>query len=121
MPTTTKPKATTRAKPARRAAAKPPSSLDYIQKALDDLDKARERASDELRTIIDHTVDRLRKATKDMRARAGGEAAEFEDMIDRASEDVRRDIGRRAVEAQQSPEALKEMASAIRKRQAEMK
>jgi hypothetical protein len=119
--TTTKAKGATAPKPAQRTAArKPPSSLDYVQKALEDLDKARGRASDELRTTLDGAIERLRKATKDMRSRAGTEAADFEDVISRASEDVRRDLGRRAVQAQQSPEALKELSSAIRKRKAEL-
>lgn len=126
MPATTKP-ATTKpaaAKPkaagAKRAPARKPTSLDYVQKAIEDLDKARKSAGEELRKTIDTAMERLRKATSDMRSRAGDEAADFEEVISRASEEVRRDLGRRAVHAQQTPEALTELSSEIRKRKAEL-
>lgn len=53
---------TTPAKRARRApAARQHSSLDYVQPALEDLDKARGRAGEELRTTSDTAIERLRK------------------------------------------------------------
>ncbi|MGZ4268529.1 MAG: hypothetical protein ACXVFN_02880 [Solirubrobacteraceae bacterium] len=117
MPATTKPKA---AGAKRAPARKQPTSLDYIQKAIEDLDKARKSAGEELRKTIDTAMERLRKATSDMRSRAGDEATDFEEVISRASEEVRRDLGRRAVHAQQTPEALTELSSEIRKRKAEL-
>jgi uncharacterized protein YicC (UPF0701 family) len=118
MPTTTtKPaKRTERAPTARRQ----PSSLDYIQKALDDLDKARGRASDELRESIDSAIERLRHAASDLRSRAEDETSQWQQSLDRASEDVRRELGRRAVRAQRTPDALTELSTEIRKRRSQV-
>ena len=49
------------------AARKQPSSLDYVQQALKDLDKARGRATDEVRHTVDTAIERLRKASSEMR------------------------------------------------------
>ena len=121
MPAGTTPKSKpTKSKPAKPAARKQPSSLDYVQQALKDLDKARGRATDEVRHTVDTAIERLRKASSEMRSRAGDEAADFEERLEHASEEVRRDLGRRAIAAQQTPEALTELAGAIRKRKTEL-
>jgi uncharacterized protein YicC (UPF0701 family) len=116
MPTTAPAKRTSRA-PAHRSEK---SSLDYLQKAVDDLDKARGRASDELRETIDGVIERLRKAASDLRSRAEDETSQWQDTLDRASEDARRELGRRAVRAQRTPEALAELSTEIRKRKAQL-
>lgn len=41
-------------------------------------------------------------------------------LLERAGDDIRRELGLIAVKAQTSPEALKEMAAEIRKRKAEI-
>jgi hypothetical protein len=122
MPTTTPAKGTTTpAKRARRAPARPePSSVDYVQQALEDLDKARGRAGDELRHTLDNTVERLRKAAAELRSRAEGEATDWEHALERASEEMRRELGRLAVRAQGTPEALTELSTEIRKRTREL-
>lgn len=66
MPTTTKKPATRAKRPA--AARAEPSSLDYVQQAIEDLDKARSRATDELRETIDSAIERLRKAASQLSA-----------------------------------------------------
>jgi hypothetical protein len=65
MPTTTKKPATRTKRPAAR---KEPSSLEYVQQAIEDLDKARGRATDELRETIDGAIERLRKAASQLSA-----------------------------------------------------
>jgi uncharacterized protein YicC (UPF0701 family) len=116
MPTTTPTKA------ARRTPARPePSSVEYIQQALADLDKARGRAGDELRVNVDHAVERLRKAATELRARAEDEASDWEGALERASEEMRRDLGRLAVRAQRTPEALTDMSTEIRKRRSQLR
>ena len=112
--------ATKTAKPARKAAAKPKSkdknTLDYLQHALDDLDKARSHAQQDARTSIDAAVERIREAVNELRSRAGTEAREFEDRLEQVSEDARRELGRAVIQAQRSPEALAELAAEIRRR-----
>jgi hypothetical protein len=118
MPTTTKP-----AKRAERAPAAPRqlSSLDYIQQALEDLDKARGRATDELRETIDRATERLRRAASDLRSRAEDETSQFEESLERATEEVRRELGRRAVHAQRTPDALTELSAEIRRRRSQIR
>ena len=113
---TTKTVRTPAGKATRRAAAKPKSTLDHLQHALDDLDKARTQAQQDARTSIDAAAERIREAVKDLRGRASGEAREFEERLEHVSEDARRELGRAAVNAQRSPEALAELASEIRRR-----
>jgi hypothetical protein len=96
------------------------SAADYVQQAIQDIDHARERAGVELRESLDSAVERLREAAGDLRKRAEQQAAEFEHAFEEATEDGRRELGRRAIMAQRSPEALKEMSSFIRKRKAEL-
>jgi hypothetical protein len=118
MPTTT-------TEPARQARPAPAarrqrSSLDYVQKALEDLDKARGRATDELRESIDSAIERLRHVASDLRSRAEDETSQWERSLERASEEVRRELGRRAVRAQRTPGALTELSTEIRKRRSQV-
>ena len=111
-------------KPAKRGAKARPraqkTSIDYVQQAMNDIDRARERAGVELRDTLDSALERLRHAVGDLRKRAEQEASEFERAFEDATEDGRREYGRRAIMGQRSPEALKEMTAAIRKRKAEL-
>jgi hypothetical protein len=70
------------------------SPVDYLQGAIDELDNARDRARGDIRQGID--------------------------ALEKAGDDVRRELGILAVRAQRSPEALKEMSAEIRKRKTEL-
>jgi hypothetical protein len=98
----------------------PPSSLDYVQHAIEDLVKARGSTADELRYTVDTAIERLRKATSEMQAHAGDEAPDLDERLEHATEAVRRDLGRRAVAAQQTRGALHELVGAIRTRWTEL-
>jgi len=104
----------TKKAPAPKPAEK--SSLDYLQQALEDLDSAREQAQHEARASIDSAVDRIRDVRKDLATRAHDEADDLQSRLDRASEEVRRDLGRTAIRAQRTPEALTAMQAEIRDR-----
>jgi hypothetical protein len=87
---------TTPTKPARRtASASQPSSMDYIE--------------------------RLRKAATELRSRAEDEASDWEGALEHASEEMRRELGRLAVRAQRTPEALTEMSTEIRRRKTQLR
>jgi uncharacterized protein YicC (UPF0701 family) len=84
--------------------AKPPAatektSLDYLQMAVQDLDRARERAGEELRAVIDDAVRKLREAIEDLRRRAESQTAEWEKSLEHAADDVLLERGRRAAMA----------------------
>jgi hypothetical protein len=93
-----------------------PSSLDYLQHALDDLVHARDHARQDARAWIDSAADRIREARKDMGARARDEAEGMQSRLEQASDEALREFGRAAVRAQRTPEALTEMQTEIRAR-----
>jgi F0F1-type ATP synthase membrane subunit b/b' len=107
------------------------SSADYLEKALEDLNQARQHAEEELRSVIDSAIGRAREALDELRsdaedraeslkARAEDRASEWQQMLEDASEDVRRELGLRTIRAQHSQSALKEMAGEIKQRKHEL-
>jgi hypothetical protein len=96
------------------------SSVDYLQGALDELTKARERAGDDIRGGIDSAIERTRDAMKEAGAGAQEQLTDWRVSLDRATDDVRRELGILAVRAQRSPEALRAMSAEIRKRKTEI-
>lgn len=109
---------TTTHQPAKKQATM--GSVEHLQEAIGEIDKARQSAQGEARGHLDRATDRLRTLASDMRERAGDEAHDFQSSLDRASEHLRIDLGLRAVRAQGSTEALTELSSEIRKRKAEL-
>lgn len=91
-------------------------SLDYLQRALNDLAGAREQAQQEARGGIDSAVERIRDVRKDLGSRAQGEADELLARLEHVSEEVRQEFGRAAIRAQRTPEALTQMQAEIRDR-----
>jgi uncharacterized protein YicC (UPF0701 family) len=99
-------------------------AADYLEKALDDLNRARHDAGEELRTLTDSAISRTREAldhlksgaedrTEDLKARAEKRVAEWQRMLDDASADARRELGIRTVRVQHSEDALKAMSDEI--------
>jgi uncharacterized protein YicC (UPF0701 family) len=110
--------ATKRVAPARRPGEK--GTLDYLQHALDDLDHARGHAQQEARASIDTAVDRIHRAVKDLRSRAGDEAHDWQERLERLSDEARLERGRAAIRAQGTPEALTDLAAEVRRRKRAM-
>jgi hypothetical protein len=130
---TTKTKPATPAKPAKPAARRRPAGAkakapaprpkrpeDDLREALEELGKARDKASRDIRANIDTAIERVRETARDLRERAGQEFSDLDDTLSRATEDARRELGRRAVRAQQTPEALTELSTEIRKRRRQL-
>ena len=120
--------ATATRKPAKRTAAKKPAAkksaastpVDYVQEAIGDIKKARESAAGEAGDQLDRAADRLREVASDLRVRAEDEVREFQSALDRASAQLRVELGRRAIHAQGSTAALTQLSAEIRKRRAEL-
>jgi hypothetical protein len=108
----------TKTAPKRKADGQGPA--DYLQDALEELTKARERAGGDIRSGIDSAIERTRDALKEAGSEAQGQISEWRGTLDRASDDVRRELGILAVHAQRSPEALRAMSAEIRKRKTEL-
>jgi ElaB/YqjD/DUF883 family membrane-anchored ribosome-binding protein len=106
-------------------AASPPakegqSPAEYLQDALQELTKARDRAGDDIRSGIDSAIDRTREALKEAGSETQEQVADWRGTLEKATDDVRRELGILAVRAQRSPEALRAMSAEIRKRKAEI-
>ena len=98
-----------------------PGALDYLQRALEDLNRAREHAQRDAQSGIDDATERIRAAVEDVRKRVREEADELQTRLDHASDEARLELGRAVIRAQRTPEALTELAREIRHMKAAMK
>ena len=104
----------------RKKSTSTPGVLEHLQHALEDLDKARHRATEEVRENIDRAVERVRASSKDLRERASERAEEWQDTLDEADESARRELARVAIRSQRTEAALTELAREIRTRKSEL-
>jgi gas vesicle protein len=86
---------------------------ENVQKAIEDLRAAGEKATGDVRSRIDDAVSRLRDATEGASTRAQDQVSSWRETLDDATEDVRKELGKLAVKAQSSVEALDEIAKEI--------
>jgi polyhydroxyalkanoate synthesis regulator phasin len=86
---------------------------DQVQKAIDDLRAAGEKATGDVRTGIDDAVSRLRDVSGDASTRAQDQMKNWRETLDRATEDVRKELAKLAVRAQSSSQALDELSKEI--------
>jgi hypothetical protein len=104
----------------------------YLQRALDDLNRARQDAAGELMSVIDSGMGRVREAldqaqdwpgerAEHLKAQAEDRTADWERVLEGASADDLQKIGIRSVRAQRSQEALKAMRKEIRRQKKELK
>ena len=107
----------TAAKPATETGHTP---VEYLQDALGELTKARERATGDIRAGIDSAIERTRDALKEAGAEAHEQVSDWRGTLDQSTDDVRRELGILAVRAQRSPEALRALSAEIRKRKTEI-
>ncbi len=86
---------------------------ENIQKAIDDLRAAAEKATGDVRSGIDDAIQRLRDASGGAQSRAQDQIGSWRDTLSNATDDVRKELGKLAVRAQGSLEALDEIASEV--------
>jgi gas vesicle protein len=89
---------------------------DNIQKAIDDLRSAGEKATGEVRSSIDDAVARLRDASSDATSRAQDQVSSWRDTLEKATEDVRKELAKLAVRAQGSLDSLEEVSKEVDER-----
>jgi polyhydroxyalkanoate synthesis regulator phasin len=94
---------------------------DQVQKAIDDLRAAGEKATGDVRTRIDDAVARLRDVSGEASSRAQDQVSSWRDTLDNATQDVRKELAKLAVRAQTSVEALDEIAKEITERKKALK
>jgi uncharacterized protein YicC (UPF0701 family) len=104
---------------------------EYLERALEDLNRARQQAGEEIRSAIDSAVGRVREALDDvqtgageraekLRTRAEDRVSEWQHMLEDASEDARRELGIRTVRAQRSEDALEAIAEEVKHQRKEL-
>ena len=90
--------------------------VDNVQKALDDLRAAGEKATGDVRSNIDSAVARLRDASSEATKTAQDQVSNWRSTLEDATEDVRKELAKLAVRAQGSTESLDEVAQEIDER-----
>ena len=94
--------------------------VDHLQDALEDLDKAREKAGEEVSARIDFARERINEARDDLSDRGQEQLKDWREQVGAAADDVLRELGRWTIHAQRSPKALGELADEISKRGAKI-
>ena len=94
---------------------------DQVQKAIDDLRAAGEKATGDVRTRIDDAVTRLRDVSEGASSKAQDQVSNWRDTLDKATEDVRKELAKLAVRAQSSVDALDEIAKELDQRRKALK
>ena len=89
---------------------------DQVQKAIDDLRAAGEKATGDVRSGIDSAVARLKDVSGGATSRAQDQVSSWRETLDEATQDVRKELGKLAVRAQGSVEALDELTVEIDER-----
>ena len=114
------PATTTKPGGARSAKAAEKAPVDYLQDALHDLDKAREKATDEVAASIDSAKERITDARSDLAERRDERLQDWREQLSDAADEALCEFGRWAIRAQRSPEALTELSKEITKRKAQV-
>lgn len=87
--------------------------MENLQKALDDLRTAGEKATGDVRSQIDSAMQRIRDVSGDASSRAQDQVSEWRESLETATDDVRRELAKLAVKAQTSTESLDEIEREI--------
>jgi len=93
---------------------------DQLQKAIDDLRSAGEKATGDVRSSIDDAVQRLRDVSGDAAKTAQDQASSWRTTLESATEDVRKELGKLAVRAQTSLESVEEVAKELEERRKDL-
>jgi methyl-accepting chemotaxis protein len=90
--------------------------MDNVQKAIDDLRAAAEKATGDVRSNIDDAVARLRDASSEATKSAQDQVSNWRGTLEDATEDVRKELAKLAVRAQSSLDSLDEVAEEVNER-----
>lgn len=112
------PATTTKPAGSGQKAKRQKATADYLQDALEDLGKARDKAGEEVGARIDSAVERIKEAREDLTEQGRDQLSEWKHDLESAAEDARRELGLFAVRAQRTPEALDDLSEEITKRKA---
>jgi gas vesicle protein len=94
---------------------------DQVQKAIDDLRAAGEKATGDVRSSIDSAVARLRDVSGGATGKAQEQISDWRETLDKATEDVRKELAKLAIRAQSSTAALDEISKEVTERRKALK
>jgi hypothetical protein len=120
----TKSKSTTSAEqgsPAEELERSRKSTMQHLQQASAEVQKARQEATGGVRRSLDSALERLQEVSGELRQRAQDQTAEWQGALEQAPDKIRLDMARRAIHAQRTPEALAELSAEVRKCEADLK
>lgn len=89
------------------------SVMDGVQKAIEDLRAAGEKATGDVRSNIDSAVARLRNVSGEATKRGQDQVSSWRSTLEDATEEVRKELAKLAIRAQSSPSALDEVAAEV--------
>lgn len=92
------------------------SVRDNVQKAIEDLRSAGEKATGEVRSNIDSALARLREASSDATSKAQDQVSNWRSTLEETTDDMRKELGKLGVRAQTSTEALDEISAELDER-----
>jgi hypothetical protein len=95
--------------------------VQSVQQAIDDLRGAGEKATGDVRSGIDSAIQRLRDASGDASSRAQDQVGEWRSTLERATEDLRKELAKLAVRAQTNVDALDEIEDELKSRRKALK
>jgi hypothetical protein len=95
--------------------------VDNVQKAIDDLRSAAEKATGDARAGIDNAIQRLRDASGDASTRAQDQVSEWRSTLERTTDDLRKELAKLAVRAQTSVDSLDEIEDELKSRRKALK
>jgi uncharacterized protein YjbJ (UPF0337 family) len=93
---------------------------DNVQQAIDDLRSAGEKATGEVRSNIDSAMQRLRDVSDQATSRATDQVGTWRETLERATDDVRKELGKLGVRAQSSLDALEEISGELDERRRQL-
>ena len=94
---------------------------DQVQKAIDELRAAGEKATGEVRSRIDDAVSQLRDVSDSASSKASDQVSSWRETLDNATQDVRKELAKLAVRSQGSVDALDEIAKELDERRKALK
>jgi len=94
---------------------------DQVQKAIDELRAAGEKATGDVRSRIDSAVAQLRDVSGGATGKAQEQISDWRETLDKATEDVRKELAKLAIRAQTSTAALDEISKEITERRKALK
>jgi vacuolar-type H+-ATPase subunit H len=96
-------------------------TIEHLKQASDEIERARQEASGGVRSSLDNALERLHEVQGELRQRAQDQIGAWQEAIEQESDETRLEMGRFAVRAQRTPEALKELSGEIGKRDSELR